>query len=305
MVFCGNQYKGADFPGTSTYHKLRTGQRPWPTKEIPCVIRPSGQCAKPGRSSGSPMGTGNSYGRLQKTNQAQRFIIRVVSCRKDGNRNYVMVNSGDYNLPPVPQLKDFDTELAAYKEHVKEEIAQEAAAAGMTVEEYAANGYEPSHAEYIYKVEANPRSTGSKDLYFLQAYETTEEKSRVIPRDVLYIGTPEKCRELMGRLVSGELTQEAVKELYAAEQAENTFSIYQLKDDVPVDFHFRPLEEVQGKGLAVDPANYETQTRLHLRQLPQPPKKSDTMLYTLYPQICYHGACACRYAEGTFLCETA
>lgn len=89
MVFCGNQYKGAGFPGTSTYHKLRTGQRPWPTKEIPCVIRPSGQCAKPGRSSGSPMGTGNSYGRLQRPNQAQRFIIRVVSCRKDGNRNYV------------------------------------------------------------------------------------------------------------------------------------------------------------------------------------------------------------------------
>src|SRR5699024_7373508 len=108
-----------------------------------------------------------------------------------------MVNSGDYSLPPVPQLKDFDPELAAYKEHVKEEIAQEAAAAGMTVEEYAANGYEPPHAGYIYKVEANPRSTGSKDLYFLQAYETTEEKSGVIPRDVLYIGTPEKCRELM------------------------------------------------------------------------------------------------------------
>ncbi len=46
-------------------------------------------------------------------------------------------------MPPVPQLKDFDVELAAYKEHVKEEIAQEAADAGMTVEEYAANGYEP------------------------------------------------------------------------------------------------------------------------------------------------------------------
>ena len=168
-----------------------------------------------------------------------------------------MVNSGDYSLPPAPQLKDFDPELAAYKEHVKEEIAQEAAAAGMTVEEYAANGYEPPHAGYIYKVEANPRSTGSKDLYFLQAYETTEEKSRVIPRDVLYIGTPEKCRELMERLASGELTQEAVKELYAAEQTENTYTIYQLKDDVPVDYHFRSLERLQEKGLAVDPANYE------------------------------------------------
>ena len=38
-----------------------------------------------------------------------------------------LVNQGEYNLPPVPQLRDFDVELAAYKEHVKEEIAQEAA----------------------------------------------------------------------------------------------------------------------------------------------------------------------------------
>ena len=53
------------------------------------------------------------------------------------------INSGDYELPPAPRLADFDPELQAYKEHVREEIAQEAAAAGMTVEEYAANGYEP------------------------------------------------------------------------------------------------------------------------------------------------------------------
>ena len=26
------------------------------------------------------------------------------------------INQGDYHLPPVPQLKDFDVELAAYKE---------------------------------------------------------------------------------------------------------------------------------------------------------------------------------------------
>ena len=53
------------------------------------------------------------------------------------------LNSGDYELPPAPQLADFDPELQAYRKHVKEEIAQEAAAAGMTVEEYAANDYEP------------------------------------------------------------------------------------------------------------------------------------------------------------------
>ncbi len=35
---------------------------------------------------------------------------------------------------------------------------------------------------------------------------------------MLYVGTPEKCRELMGRLVSGEMTQSDVKEMYAKEQ---------------------------------------------------------------------------------------
>ena len=73
-----------------------------------------------------------------------------------------MVNSGDYSLPPVPQLKDFDTELAAYKEHVKEEIAQEAAAAGMTVEEYAANGYEPYAAEQVQQLTPNELMTGEQ-----------------------------------------------------------------------------------------------------------------------------------------------
>ena len=56
------------------------------------------------------------------------------------------LNAGDYDLPDPPQLSDFSQEAAemeAYKDHVREEIAQEAAAAGMTVEEYAANGYEP------------------------------------------------------------------------------------------------------------------------------------------------------------------
>ena len=75
---------------------------------------------------------------LTPTETAYHTAIQayVAECRG-------LVNQGEYNLPPVPQLKDFDVELAAYKEHVKEEITQEAAAAGMTVEEYAANGYEP------------------------------------------------------------------------------------------------------------------------------------------------------------------
>lgn len=79
-------------------------------------------------------------GNMTPTEAAYHTAMKeyVSKCR-------TMVNSGNYDLPPAPQLKDFDMELADYKEHVKEEIAQEAAAAGMTVEEYAANGYEPSN----------------------------------------------------------------------------------------------------------------------------------------------------------------
>ena len=133
-----------------------------------------------------------------------------------------LVNQGEYNLPPVPQLADFDVELQAYKEHVKEEIAQEAASAGMTVEEYAANGYEPyatPEPEFIYKMEANPRSENASDSFFLQAYEK-EGNGRAIPRDVLFVGTPEQCRELLVKLEAGELTQEQVKEMFAQEQTQ-------------------------------------------------------------------------------------
>ena len=71
--------------------------------------------------------------------------------------------------------------------------------------------------EYIYKVEANPRSDSRDNLYLLQAYIPQEDGKAKIG-DVLYIGTPEKCRELMAQLTAGELTQGEIKELYAKAQ---------------------------------------------------------------------------------------
>ena len=53
-----------------------------------------------------------------------------------------LLNQGQYQLPEPPKLSDFDQTLQDYKEQVQAEIAQEAAAAGMTVVEYAAAGYE-------------------------------------------------------------------------------------------------------------------------------------------------------------------
>ena len=118
--------------------------------------------------------------------------------------------------------------------------------------------------EYIYKIEANPRSESPNDRFFLQAYLPQEDGTAKIG-DVLYIGTPEKCRELMGQLNAGELTQGEVKELYAkaqeqpeAAQENDTFSIYQLKDGEGTrDFRFEPYDRLQAAGLAVERGNYE------------------------------------------------
>ena len=115
--------------------------------------------------------------------------------------------------------------------------------------------------EPIYKVHANPGSDNWDNLYFLQAYFPQEDGKAKIG-DVLYIGTPEKCRELMAQLNAGELTQGEVKELYAqaqtAEQDKDTFSIYQLKrGDETRDLRFEPYDRLQATGHAVDRENYE------------------------------------------------
>ena len=118
--------------------------------------------------------------------------------------------------------------------------------------------------EYIYKIETNPRSDSRENLSFLQAYLPQEDGTAAIG-DVLYIGTPEKCRELMAQLVAGELTQEQVKELYTkaqeqpeATQENDTFSIYQLKDgDETRDLRFEPYDRLQAAGHTIDRANYE------------------------------------------------
>ena len=205
----------------------------------------------------------------------------VSKCRE-------MVNSGDYSLPPVPQLKDFDTELAAYKEHVKEEIAQEAAAAGMTVEEYAANGYEPYAAElpdpsitvkdmqeYGYswdgmlplKEEAALHLYDKEDM---QIFLLHEDGSESIPGSTEDIKAHAEKGGIFGvhREDWNALTEyRAMKEELAASAPEkemrllygkgDAFGIYQLKDGGGMrDYRFEPYDHLQAAGLSVEATNY-------------------------------------------------
>ena len=199
-----------------------------------------------------------------------------------------MVNSGDYNLPPVPQLKDFDTELAEYREHVKEEIAQEAAAAGMTVEEYAANGYEPYAAElpdpsitvkdmqeYGYKwdgmlplkEEAALHLYDKEDMQIFLLYEdgsesitdsTEDIKAHAEKGGIFGIHKEDwnaltEYRAMQAELAAGAPEKE-MRLLYGKGDA---FGIYQLKDgDGMRDYHFEPYDRLQAAGLSVEATNY-------------------------------------------------
>lgn len=66
---------------------------------------------------------------------------------------------------------------------------------------------------FAYKMIANPRSDSPETRFFLQAYEK-EEDGKLLPRDVLFIGTHERCGAVLERLTAGELTQEQAKDLY-------------------------------------------------------------------------------------------
>ena len=149
----------------------------------------------------------------------------------------------------------------------KEKPEPEAAAPGKSGAQEKA-GAAPKEAftpETIYRVRRNPYSDSRENSYLLQAY-VTQENGRAKMGDVLFAGTPEKCRELMGQLKSGELTEGDVKQLYAkaqetaktAEPDKDTFSIYQIKGgDETRDLRFEPYDRLQAAGNVVDRANYE------------------------------------------------
>ncbi|MGM9641505.1 MAG: LPD25 domain-containing protein [Faecousia sp.] len=73
--------------------------------------------------------------------------------------------------------------------------------------------------ETVYQVRPNPYHENGGERYLLQAY-VTQENGMAKMGDILYRGSEEQCRALMGRLQSGELTADQVKDLYAQQAAE-------------------------------------------------------------------------------------
>ena len=98
-----------------------------------------------------------------------------------------LLNQGQYRLPEPPKLSDFDQTLQDYKEQVQAEIAQEAAAAGMTVEEYAAAGYEaPEQDSFsIYQIKSGDETRD----YRFEPFDRLQATGRSVDRanyDLVY-----------------------------------------------------------------------------------------------------------------------
>ena len=91
-----------------------------------------------------------------------------------------LLNQGQYDLPEPPKLADFDQSLQDYEAQVQAEIAQEAAAAGMTVEEYAAAGFEaPQQDSFsIYQL----RNEDSTRVYRFEPYDRLQAAGRTVDK---------------------------------------------------------------------------------------------------------------------------
>ena len=220
-----------------------------------------------------------------------------------------IINSIDENLAELQKAQDKEQtagqeqptreEQAAAPEQPQPEAPEKADTAGKEKPEPEADAPGKSGAqekadaapkeaftpETIYRVRRNPYGDSRENSYLLQAY-VTQENGRAKMGDVLFTGTPEKCRELMGQLKSGELTEGDVKQLYAkaqetaktAEPDKDTFSIYQIKGgDETRDFRFEPYDRLQAAGNVVDRANYEL-----VYSAPLAPETSLEDIYTCF-----------------------
>ena len=201
-----------------------------------------------------------------------------------------IINSIDENLAELQKAQDKE-QTAGQEQPTRE--GQEAAPQPEAPKKADTAGKEKPEAapkeaftpETIYKMRRNPYGDSPENSHLLQAY-VTQENGRAKMGDVLYTGTPEKCRELMGQLKSGELTEGDVKQLYAkaqetaqtAGQDKDTFSIYQIKGgDETRDFRFEPYDRLQAAGNVVDKANYEL-----VYSVPLAPETSLEDIYTRF-----------------------
>ena len=64
-------------------------------------------------------------------------------------------------------------------------------------------------------MEANPLTSSYQDRTFLQLYEPTDHGQ--IPREVIFVGSPERCRELLHQLETGTITARQVRVLDQSE----------------------------------------------------------------------------------------
>lgn len=110
----------------------------------------------------------------EQTAYYNAVVAYVQDCRP-------LLNQGQYNLPEPPKLADFNQSLQDYKAQVQAEIAQEAAAAGMTVEEYATAGFEApqqdSFSSYQLRNEASTRDYRFEPYDRLRAAGRTVDKA--------------------------------------------------------------------------------------------------------------------------------
>lgn len=175
----------------------------------------------------------------------------VSECRR-------LINQGEYNLPPVPQLADYDTVPQSYRENSKEEIAQETAVQENieldpdTPEKLAADLFDLIREH---------------DPAFMRGYEAQRDKQiAATVENLTYSPNDTAAIQMLLLNIAQEGKTEEIRQRASAlseridafEERNNSYSIYQLKDGEQTrDYRSEPLEQLQAAGLSVQRENYE------------------------------------------------
>jgi len=97
--------------------------------------------------------------------------------------------------------------IAWFPEQIKDVLCKEPALTPLLNDDAILKTAMPS---MTYKVHANPRYDGTNSRTFVQAYEIVGN-AELIPRDILYMGTPENAIAVTNALVNGDITPDEAR----------------------------------------------------------------------------------------------
>ena len=168
----------------------------------------------------------NSFGYIATWSQGKELKELCASLETINKTSSELISGIEQHYREICKEKGIDI---APPEKEQDEAAPESTPAEAEVEPAKAPSRKPE-----YRLVSNFRQMGDNESTYIQKYLPTED-SKMLPAEIVFLGTYEKCLEIQGKLKDGSMTEQEAKALDDAEKlyiiSDDTYLHIQRTDD--------------------------------------------------------------------------